>query len=413
MGNAKRERVETTQRTGGRASLTAFILCLLALPAFASEGLYLLGTDALQLGRADSGTASPRSAYWLFMNPASIVDLDRRVDFSVYGVLEKIDLQPRGIIANPFDGRLNGDGEIAMPGSGIIWPLDEGRGTLGAALYVMGGADIQYDKSRTILGRVLYGNRDRKQSIRHLQLALGYAYEFDNGWAVGAGLYGSALLFRTDQLTLGLRPAEADYHWDEAFGVGFSVGVYRNWEKWAVGAMYRSPQWMERLDDYSDLLYHSLDYPQSVRVGVAWRPVDKLELTLDYEFQQWSKTETFGNTILNTGLKWDDVHGIKAGIEYKLNDQWTLMAGYSFADTVIDDDHLFVNSLVPTLIEHHWTVGVSYTINEHHRIHMTYVRSAENSLTDSGHGDILSRVAGGSELTVSGDSLALGYTYTF
>lgn len=390
------------------------LAAVMASAAHASEGLYLLGNDAQQMGRADSGTASPRSAYWLFMNPASITGLDKRLDLSLYGVLEKVDMQPRGIIGNRFSGELNADGMLAMPGGGIIWPIDDGeKGVLGMATYVMGGGDIEYNESRTLLGKVLYGNRDRLLSLQHYQVALGYAYQLESGWALGAAAYGSIVRFRTNQLTLSLLPAKADGDWDMALGAGFSIGVHRNWDKWAVGAMYRSRQWMQRLGDYRDLLKHSLDYPHSFKAGVAYRPVEDLELTLDYEYQMWSKTPTFGGELTGTGLHWDDVHGIKAGIEWTVNDRWTLMAGYSFADTVVDDDHLFLNSLVPTLIEHHYAFGVTHHLNERHSIHASYLYSGENTLTDSGRGGFVSRLTSGSEVTVSGHSIALGYTYHF
>jgi hypothetical protein len=49
------------------------LLVISSIGAWASEGVFLLGNDALQLGRASSGVASPRSAYWSYMNPVSML----------------------------------------------------------------------------------------------------------------------------------------------------------------------------------------------------------------------------------------------------------------------------------------------------------------------------------------------------
>ena len=382
-------------------------------PARGSEGLYLLGSDALQLGRADSGTASPRSAYWALMNPAALTGLDRRLELTFYAVWERVEMKPAGLLGNRLDGSLNADGWEGIPAAGVVWPLKNGRHAVGAGLYLPGGGKLEYEEARTILGRLLYGNRDRKLKLQHWMLPIGYGYRFDNGWAVGAGLQVSFSRFGTDQLTLNLVPAGTDNAWDESWGIGFNLGLYKNWEKFAFGAMYKSRQWAQTFEKYRDVIFSSLDYPHLFRAGIAWRPVRRLELTFDYECQLWSETSPFGDGIFEAGLHWNDVHAFKAGVEWLAGERWTLMAGYSGSNSVVDKDHLFLNALVPSLIEAHVTAGVSCAIAGGHSVHLVYVRSMENALTDSGRGDFLSRLAGGSKVTVSGDSVALGYTYRF
>jgi long-chain fatty acid transport protein len=384
-----------------------------ALPASGSEGLYLLGNDTLQIGRADSGTASPRSAYWVLMNPAAIVDLDRRIDTTLYLVREHIQLEPRGFVSNPFDGSLNADGFELIPATGVIWPVENGRDTLGAGLYVIGGGDLAYEEARTWPGKLLYGNRDRKLSLQHYQLPIAWGRRLKNGWAVGAGIQASLTRFRTDQLTLTLRTARADMEWDEAPGIGFNLGVYKRWEKFSFGAMYKSRQWSAKLDNYADLLPAALEYPHMFRAGIAYRPVDRLEFTLDYEFQRWSGVSPFKDRMLESGLHWSDIHGIKGGIEWKMTDRWTLMTGWSHAATAISPNHLYINALLPSIIEDHFTLGISRKLNDRHAIHLAYLRSLENVMRETGKGDLLSRFGKGTEVKVSGDSLALGYTWSF
>ena len=83
-----------------RAALAGLLFFLtftgITLSSHAGEGVFLLGNDALQLGRASSGVASPRSAYWSYMNPASMVDLERRLDVNWYSVLATSRMTARG-----------------------------------------------------------------------------------------------------------------------------------------------------------------------------------------------------------------------------------------------------------------------------------------------------------------------------
>ena len=108
------------------AAISGVIWLLLCSLAFGGEGVFLLGNDALQLGRASSGVASPRSAYWSYMNPASMVDLERRFDINWYTVFSDITFEPKGIIGNRLDGELKSDGIFNIVSSGMIWPLESG-----------------------------------------------------------------------------------------------------------------------------------------------------------------------------------------------------------------------------------------------------------------------------------------------
>lgn len=391
----------------------------LAPGAWASEGLNLLGVDTLQVGRADSGTASPRSSYWMLMNPGAITAFESpRIDISTLVVFEKISLNPNGLLGNPFDGELNADSVLPIPAAGTVWPIQCGRGAVAGGLYTIGGGAVQYNESRSILGRLLYHNQDRKNQLQHLRLALAYAYEVGDGWSLGVGLQGSINRLRTNQVTLNLRPAEAGNEWDESYGIGFNVGVYKTiGEHWALGAMFKSRQWSQPIDDYRDLVPESLDYPNTARFGVAWSPGEQKgwTITADYEWQQWSHVPPSGDRVLESGLDWNDLHAYKLGLEWQaIKDRLTLMAGVSYSQSVVEDEHTFINAFEPTIIQAHYTAGATWHINDHHSINLAYLRSAEHSMTQPILGaDLIGALAWGSELTVSAHSISLGYSYEF
>lgn len=405
-----------TMRAGLTGLLVSGALALWSASAQASEGLYLLGTDALQVGRADSGTASPRSAYWAWLNPATLTRFEeRQIDTSLMVIFEKISLKPRGPFGNPIERSLNADSIIGLPTTGIIYPIAGGeKGVLAGGIFPMGGGSVEYDHGRSILGRLLYGNRDRKNALQHVQLGLSYGYPLGNGWSVGAGVQLSVTRIRTDQLTLRLAPTRTNNKWDETYGIGFNLGIFKEWDNLAIGASYKSPQWSQPMNDYRDLIPDSLDYPHTVRVGVAWQPNDRWEITADYEYQRWSQVPPFGEPVLATGLAWKDLHAYKIGVEWKaIVDKLTLMAGYSHSKPVITEDHLFANLFVPTIIQDHYTAGLTWHLNERHDIHFAYLRSAKNSMTQNLGGDLISLLGAGSKSTVSANSFILGYTWKF
>ncbi len=394
-----------------RGALT-LVLLLFSAGAWAGEGVFLLGNDALQLGRASSGVASPRSAYWSYMNPASMTDLDRRFDINYYAVFAKVTLEPRGLLGNRLDGPLVSDDIFHIVSSGFIWPLE--TGTLGGGIFIPSGSGVDYPNSRNIISRLFHGNADRRLAYQHIRGVLAYAHEFNNGWSVGLGLHLSVNRFRTDHLTVGLRSASYANQWDSAYGAGLGVGVYRRWERLAVGANFSSRHWTEAMSKYKDLLSSPLDTPRVAQVGVAYKVTPKVELTADYKWLHWRRINTYGSSIFSGGgFGWTNQHGVKFGVEWLAHPKWTLMAGYAYSNTPIRKNGVFLAGLVPVVAEHHVTGGVSHKINEKHAVHLSGIWAPKHKMRERGKGDLLSRLGKGTTIEGRGVSAVLGYSYTW
>ncbi|HPA42267.1 MAG TPA: hypothetical protein PKV69_09660, partial [Candidatus Hydrogenedentes bacterium] len=159
----------------------SLLLACAVLPAFGSEGVFLLGNDAQQLGRASSGVASPRSAYWSYMNPASITELDRRFDINWYSVFTDVELHPRGLIGNRFDGTLESEVIGNIVSTGFIWPLS--TGTLGGGVFIPSASGVDFPHSRTWFSQLLGQNCDRRLSYQHIRGVLAYGLELGDGWS--------------------------------------------------------------------------------------------------------------------------------------------------------------------------------------------------------------------------------------
>jgi long-chain fatty acid transport protein len=392
--------------------MMVLLVLVFAGVALANEGVFVLGNDAQQISRASSGVASPRSAYWSYMNPGSIIALDDRLDLSLYTVFPHSRVEPNGILANNLDGRLKSNGVYFVPCGGAIYSLGE-YGTIGGGIFAPSGTGVKYRHSRNLLSRLVEDDSDRQLAYQHMRLVLSYAYELPGGVGIGIGLYPSLSRLRTDHLTLRLRGPENSMQWDNALGMGAGIGLYKAWSRIALGISYESRNYTEKMDKYSDLLAYSLDTPQIVQAGVAVKVLPQLELTLDLKYLNWKSVDAYGKPMLQGGFNWCDQYGVKVGAEWTLNEHWRLMAGFSYANTPIDIDHVAMSVLVPVAIEDNVACGFSYAINKHHEVHFAAMYGLPHKMKDSGHGswDLLSWTHRGTTLTASGQAFALGYSY--
>jgi long-chain fatty acid transport protein len=345
------------------------------------------------------------------MNPASLVDLDRRLDISVEWFAPSRHITPSGLFGNDLGGRMSDDSWFYIPAVSLNLPTEQGAWGLG--LYGVSGMGVDYERSRTFLPRIFGLNFDRRTEYSVARLVGGYGHEFSSGWAVGAAMSVDYARFRTDMLTLSFWETRGDYEWDGAFGVGVTLGVYRKWDRFGFGAAYSSPHWTEKFDDYDDLLTKSLNVPQGFQVGVSYDITPDLEVVVDYKYINWSGVSQISDEPLEGGFGWEDQHALKAGATWKINDRWALRGGVSYAESPIDEEHVFANALFPAIVETHVTTGVSHAFSEDSALHVTYMHAFDKELTEDGHGDLFSILGRGTEISLEENSLTVEYSWRF
>ena len=401
-----------TGRSGlAQALVAGLVVGVSAITVQANEGVFLTGYDTLQMQRANAGVASPRNASWMVLNPAGLVDVEPRLDLNFYGVFTNAKLDPEGLIGNPFFGELQGTDSILIPSMGMVYDLPVGK--LGLGTYVLSGSKVDYGRSRNVVAALFLGNADRRLEYQHFRAPIAYAYEFDNGWAVGASLHPSYSRLRTDHLTLQILPPENEFEWDTAWGMGFGLGVYKSWDRWSVGLGYISRNWVQHFEKYEDFLEHPVDLPHIIQAGVSYKVRPDLEVSLDYKFLDWADINNYGTDVRKSSFDWDSQHGVKLGVEWVHNEQFTFRAGYSYTNTPISEDHVFVSGLVPVNTEQHTTIDFTYSPNPGHESSLTYLHAWEKELEDRGTGDIFSRFARGTTLRTQADGISLQYSYKF
>ncbi len=406
-----------TTRTLVNASVGMFLLglCLFSAPVWATDGHQLVGLGALQIGTGGAGVASAKDSTWVLLNPASIVDLERRFDFSYEVFAPYRYLEPEGPLlvpmANRGAGKMSDDSMFFIPAMGAIFPW--GDDAVGVGLIAVNGMGVDYRHSRTLIPRIFGENFDRRTKYGVVKLGLAYAHDFGDGWSAGATFTLDYERFKTDMLTLKFWETSGDDEVSDGFGAGLTLGIQKKWDKLSLAAAYTTPQWMEKFEKYPDLLPLPMNLPQMFQAGLAYKFTPALEWVLDYKFIDWNGVKQIGKAPITGGFGWHDQHVLKTGLTWQVSPKWTLRGGTSLAKSPIREDSVFANALFPAIIESHATFGVSYAISKNTDVHFTYEHAFGKTMTDNGKGDIFSVVGKGTKIHLEEDTFTAQYSYKF
>ena len=353
------------------------------------------------------------------INPATIVDLESRVDLSVDAIFRKNTLTPQGPgfaplggtpLANNAAGEMKDDKPFFNPTAGFITPLK--RGVMGMAISGSGLVN-RFPNSRTTIASSTGENFDRRVEYKATKVAMSYAFKFFDGWSIGAAINGGFATLRADSLTNKLQRTKSNYLYDSAFGVGFEFGVYKAFQNLRLGIGYNSRQYFEEFDRYNDLITGSLDIPQTLQAGIAYFIFPYLELVADYKFIHWSDVPQYGNAPETGGVEWQDQHILKLGMNFNYMDALTFRVGGSFGNSPVTENRVFVNGLFSALSEDHLTLGFSFDLTSHYIFHFAYERAFKNSLKENGEGGSFSEAGLGTITSIEANSFNVGISYNF
>jgi long-chain fatty acid transport protein len=202
--------------------------------------------------------------------------------------------------------------------------------------------------------------------------------------------------------------------WDYAPGGGFTVGLlYQLHKMMGLGASFESHQWMGHHHRYKDCLPF-IDGPPVMNVGVSLKPTDKLELTYDTRYINWTDVKLARNGPESGGFGWGDQWVFAFGGEYAaIKDKLKLRLGYNYGKSPIQNHVVFANALLGLIMEHHLTTGFSYYITKDLSLDCTWEHHFKNVMADNGCGDLYSRSGAGTKISAAAEviSIGLGYKY--
>ena len=397
--------------------------------AFATNGYQLIGVGSYQKGLAGAVTANPGSAMTAVTNPAGAARVGSRADFSMEAFMPERSVDFTALGGQKADSAVDIYG---IPAIGWTAPTSDGSDVyFGGGMYGTSGMGVDYPVT-TVMDMGPGGTLDWHgySNISFWQMAPVLAWNVDDKLSLGASLnidYQSvSFQSRFTNVPTGDNIFDLSRS-ASAFGLGLSLGLlYDPIPAMTLGFSYKSKQ------NFSDLEYQlaagditlngnpypagtytlDMDYPQEAAVGIAYRMGRKLTFSGDIKWINWSDTMEQliingpgGSIPYNTG--WDDQTVFAIGINYDINDKFTIRGGYNFAESPIGPEDVASNLILPAVVESHYTIGGDYRINNHWELAFHYMYVPENTVTST------DPQLPGAKISLSETSLGLNIGYRF
>jgi long-chain fatty acid transport protein len=375
--------------------ILAAVLALTSLAPANGLNLNGLGTRSQAMGGAFVGIADDFSA--VFWNPAGAANF-RQTIFGAYAV----DLIPKATYRLQY--------EISIP---EVYPTDaktkvshylggmvayykpiSSRIVVGLGLSTPSGLGTMWDGADfvTTMGGTAY---DLSSKVGVFSLSPLIAVKLNEWLSVGATLNINKGNFNLKMpagvADLGEGAVDLGQYEENMNGWGFGAtfGVLaKPVDKLGIGLTVRTPSTVSfkgsarmsylslyGLADTSDLK-RKITWPLWIGGGVSFRPVDRLLLSADVHWTQWSKLDRITTEYLETAwamfmleggldsvsLNWKNATQIRFGAEYALNAATALRAGY-YNDPA-PGPFTTMNLLLPTHTYNAFSLGVGKTVGD-------------------------------------------------
>lgn len=405
-------------RPTGLALVTGVLLLLVAGDAMALNGLLFYGVGARNRAMGGAGAAAPLDTSTILINPAGLsrIGTSTDIDMHVLDARRFLDTSGSGPILDTAAGRQeSGQTIYVTPFGGLSYKAPGSRWAFGVILAGVAGEGASYNHPR-INPSLLTPPGSTYDTSSFLFIIKGIpavSYDVTDRLSVGVGIHINVAMFSSD-LALGksgFPENSARGRLAVSYGIGVQTGaLYKINNQWSVGGSFTSPQWFTPF--YRDLL-PNFELPPEVRVGVAYRPTQKLLLALDYKWIGWSTVDLFGKLPTQGGFGWRDQHTIAAGVQYHFNRHWTGRMGLNYGRSPIPKDMTFANAIVPTVYETSLAVGGEYHFNKITSVAVSVVRTLPTQQSDTGKGDKFSQLGKGTTIGYNGWDADLQWTVKF
>lgn len=208
-------------------------------------------------------------------------------------------------------------------------------------------------------------------------------------------------------------------------GVGVTLGWRSQLTDWlSIGATYQPQTHMHRFKKYRGFLaqHGKLNIPTKIAGGIAIRFLPCATIAFDVEYIGWNKIKALKNPLIlptpfipSTLLGNPNAAGFgfrsqtfyRVGIDYDINDCWTVRAGYRYAKSPIRSSQTAVNLLICDTVENFATVGATYIINCNNEVSMFYAHGFSHKIS----GNSVPIALGGGNVKLRSHTDAVGISW--
>ena len=392
----------------------------LAGPAMATNGYFQIGYGAKSTGMAGASVANPQDTLAGASNPAGMAHVGEGFDLGVrlFSPVRSASLACPGPACTESDS----DNELfAIPDGGYATRIND-KMFAGVSVYGNGGMNTSYPTN--LYGEVAFQGAGAPAGagtamfgklgvdLIQLMVAPSVTYEVAQGHTLAISPVFALQRFSAHGLGLfaGLSTDAANLT-NKGDDYSYGVGVRLGWlgqigKSVRLGATYASKTYMTKLDDYAGLFAESgsFDIPANAAFGIAVDATPALTFAADVQRIFYGDVPAIANAgptpaELNPlgpgptadrrlgasngiGFGWEDIWVFKIGASYKINNAWTVRAGYNHNESPFPDSEVLFNILAPAVVEDHVTLGFSFKSSKKSEWNFSYMHAFEKTQTD-------------------------------
>lgn len=359
-----------------KTGAAAIGLAALAPHASATNGDHMLGLSAIQNGMAGAVVAAPQDATTVLVNPAGMAELSmQEVRFDLgLGFLNP----PRRVNGMGSDSDL-----YMMPAGAVAFRVDE-RLTLGMGLGGLSGMGVDFADTAAAPG-----NQAVVTTKQFFKVSPGLAYRVSDRLAVGATI-------NLNYQSLALSNPMYTLPQNQVFGWGVSAGlIFKLSEAVQLGAAWSSKQKMGDFEwnTAAGKFTMAMDGPQTLALGVAWKPSPGLLVEADVKriwFSDVLDSVAIGRPAGYAGpippsirFGWSDQTVLALAVQKDLGERTQVRAGFNYGKSPIKADDVNNNIGSLAVVEKHAAVGLSRRFSDRVTGSVSYVHAFRNSVTSS------------------------------
>jgi len=321
-------------------------------------------------------TANPASPSVLYNNAAGMTDLEgTQVEVGATFIKPRVTVST---VTPAGESKTYGESKWWVPPNAYVTHQINDKVWAGVGIFSRFGLGVEYPSAWN--GRY----NVRKITIESLDINPSVAFKVNDQLSLAAGL-------RAEYFDMELKSAiptgtpfvdpDLDFRMKgDSWGIGYNLGAYyKATESVSFGLSYDSEIKQEVEGTYTTshpLLSGGkgngdITVPGIIRLATSVQATEKLLVNAGVVYTMWSSYDelaiNFNPALLGTEdssvseKDWDDTIRWQLGVEYALNEEWNLRAGYAYDNSPMPDEH--VDYLVPANNRNLFSLGVGYEKN--------------------------------------------------
>ena len=417
----------------------AAIFFLTATTSLATNGMRVIGVGPTQRSMGGASVGLPLDAASVITNPAGIMFIAPQVNFggSLFtpkSSIENVSYTSTNYGTDQATANDSKTGTSPMPAFGMVLPGKSDTFRVGVGGYGVAGMGVDY-AGPAVYNQPAYSNYSMMKfapavAAKFGELSLGLAYNISwatmafqaagNQAANASGQLGSGFtlgaLYEMGNLTIGAAfESKQDFAAFQFNGYGCPAGYgegpdgaggYKCWSRDGLGSSTAKTMLSGQVD---------MDQPPVMTLGVGFT-AGALKIAFDYSMIQWSQTigknspkSTYADYVWD--MNWSDQSVYKLGMEYSLNPDAQIRAGYNYGSDPTDHDRAFETLMFPGVVETHYTLGVGFKTSDSNLINVGYMMVPKKTVSGANTSQAVG-IAGYST-SLSESSIEIGVTSLF